>query len=99
MTTTRFPNARSDGVDSQIQWVERRSRGYRARKRLFNAIYFPSPIRIPIWIASIDLHESPKQRPLERRATPRGLRRLRGDLRGIDCGLPGCAAARRLAQT
>jgi transposase len=33
-------NARSEGLNSKIQWIKRKACGYRNRKRFHNAIYF-----------------------------------------------------------
>ena len=38
--TTNVTNARSEGLNSKIQWVKRKACGYRNRKRFHNAIYF-----------------------------------------------------------
>ena len=38
--TTHVTNARSEGLNSKIQWVKRKACGYRNRKRFHNAIYF-----------------------------------------------------------
>ena len=46
-------NARSEGLNSKIQWIKRKACGYRNRKRFHNAIYFhladldlsPDPLR------------------------------------------------------
>ena len=36
----RVTNARAEGINSGIQWVKCRARGYRNRQRLRDAIYF-----------------------------------------------------------
>jgi len=38
--TTNVTNARSEGMNSKIQWIKRMACGYRNRKRFHNAIYF-----------------------------------------------------------
>jgi transposase len=38
--TTDVTNARSEGLNSKIQWVKRMACGYRNRRRFHNAIYF-----------------------------------------------------------
>ena len=38
--TTNVTNARSEGLNSKIQWIKRKACGYRNRKRFHNAIYF-----------------------------------------------------------
>ncbi len=38
--TTDVTNARSEGLNSKIQWIKRKACGYRNRKRFHNAIYF-----------------------------------------------------------
>ena len=38
--TTNVTNARSEGMNSKIQWIKRKACGYRNRKRFHNAIYF-----------------------------------------------------------
>ncbi len=38
--TTHATNARSEGLNSKIQWIKRKACGYRNRKRFHNAIYF-----------------------------------------------------------
>jgi transposase len=38
--TTDVTNAKSEGMNSKIQWVKRKACGYRNRKRFHNAIYF-----------------------------------------------------------
>lgn len=38
--TTNVTNARSEGMNSKIQWIKRMACGYRNRQRFHNAIYF-----------------------------------------------------------
>jgi transposase len=38
--TTNVTNARSEGMNSKIQWIKRKACGYRNRRRFHNAIYF-----------------------------------------------------------
>ena len=38
--TTNVTNARSEGLNSKIQWIKRKACGYRNRQRFHNAIYF-----------------------------------------------------------
>jgi transposase len=38
--TTNVTNARSEGLNSKIQWIKRKACGYRNRKRFHSAIYF-----------------------------------------------------------
>jgi transposase len=38
--TTNVTNARSEGLNSKIQWIKRKACDYRNRKRFHNAIYF-----------------------------------------------------------
>jgi transposase len=38
--TTNVTNARSEALNSKIQWIKRKACGYRNRKRFHNAIYF-----------------------------------------------------------
>jgi transposase len=38
--TTNVTNARSEGINSKIQWIKRMACGYRNRERFRNAIYF-----------------------------------------------------------
>jgi len=38
--TTNVINARSEGLNSKIQWIKRKACGYRNRKRFHNAVYF-----------------------------------------------------------
>ena len=37
--TTNVTNARSEGLNSKIQWIKRMARGYRNRERFHDAIY------------------------------------------------------------
>jgi len=38
--TRDVTNARSEGMNSKIQWIKRMACGYRNRQRFHNAIYF-----------------------------------------------------------
>ena len=38
--TTDVTNARSEGMNSKIQWIKRQACGFRNRERFRNAIYF-----------------------------------------------------------
>jgi len=38
--TANVTNARSEGLNSKIQWIKRKACGYRNRQRFHNAIYF-----------------------------------------------------------
>ena len=40
VATTDVTNARSEGLNSKIQWIKRMACGYRNRQRFHHAIYF-----------------------------------------------------------